>query len=228
MASSIAVLFNKIAKDYDRFNHLLSMNIDKGWRKKALKNHITNQTEHVLDIACGTADFSMQLVKVGAHKVTGIDISENMLEVGRKKVNAAHLDNQISLNLGDVADLSFADNTFDAVTVAFGVRNFEKRAQGLSEMFRVLKTGGEVIILEFSQPKYFPVKQLYGFYFKKILPWVGEKMTGDRAAFQYLPNSVYKFPQGRLFLDEMKQAGFENLSSRRFTLGIASVYYGRK
>lgn len=228
MTSPVASLFNNIAKHYDVLNHLLSFNIDKKWRRKALKNHISADTKFVLDIACGTGDFALQLIKNGVNRVVGVDISEEMIKVGQQKVLKRGLQSNISLQLGDSAGLEFDSDSFDVVTVAFGVRNFEKRAQSLSEMLRVLRPQGEVIILEFSTPTKFPIKQLYRLYFKQILPFVGGLISGHRDAYQYLPNTVYAFPQGEQFLAEMRQAGFTNLSYRKMSFGIASVYYGTK
>lgn len=228
MAKGIANLFNSIAGDYDRLNHLLSLNIDKLWRRRSLKNHLSTSMEHVLDVACGTGDFSIQLVKMGAKRVTGADVSEGMMAEGRKKVEALGLNDRIALEYGDCADMKYDDNTFDLCTCAFGVRNFAERAKGLREMNRVLKPGAEVLILEFSQPAHFPMKQLYRFYFKKILPTVGGWISGNKAAYEYLPNSVYAFPQGEEFMNELRAAGFTNVHQRRFTFGIATVYYGTK
>lgn len=228
MSSPIAQLFDSIAVHYDLLNHLLSLDIDKSWRRKALKGHINKQTSTVLDVACGTGDFALQLVKAGAHQVIGIDISPKMVEAGRKKIHRKQLEKQIDLQTGDCAHLQFDNQTFDAITVAFGVRNFEQRTQSLKEMYRVLKPQGQAIILEFSTPNAFPVKQLYKFYFKHILPVVGGCISGNKNAYIYLPNSVYAFPQGNIFLQEMAETGFSELSQRRFTFGIASVYYGTK
>jgi demethylmenaquinone methyltransferase/2-methoxy-6-polyprenyl-1,4-benzoquinol methylase len=228
MSSKIASIFNRIAPHYDFLNHLLSFNIDKRWRKKALKNHVTVKTERALDIACGTGDFSIQLHKQGAQHIMGVDISEGMIKVGQKKIAQKGLNQAITLTTGDCAQLKFEDNTFDVITVAFGVRNFEQRAQSLQEMYRVLKPEGKVIILEFSTPEQFPMKQLYGFYFRQILPFVGGLISGDRAAYTYLPNSVYRFPQSKAFLKELSEAQFKKVYDQRLTFGIASIYYGQK
>ncbi|MDD4609978.1 MAG: bifunctional demethylmenaquinone methyltransferase/2-methoxy-6-polyprenyl-1,4-benzoquinol methylase UbiE [Bacteroidaceae bacterium] len=228
MASPIASIFNRIAPHYDLLNHLLSFNIDKRWRKKALKGHVSKETQTALDIACGTGDFALALHKKGVQHINGVDISEKMVEVGQVKVAKKGLSKQIELATGDCAALAFSDNTFDVITVAFGVRNFEQRAKSLEEMHRVLAPKGETIILEFSTPQHFPMKQLYGFYFKSILPCVGGLISGDKAAYTYLPNSVYAFPQGDLFMQEMRAAGFTKVSNKRMTFGIASIYYGHK
>ena len=228
MTSSVASLFNKIAKHYDLLNHLLSLNIDKKWRRKSLRGHINADTQLVLDVACGTGDFSLQLMASGVKRVVGVDISEEMVKVGQQKVIKRGLQSGIALQMGDSACLQFDSNTFDLVTVAFGVRNFEKRAESLAEMLRVLRPQGEVIILEFSTPTKFPIKQLYRLYFKQILPFVGGLISGHRDAYQYLPNTVYAFPQGEQFLAEMRMVGFTHLSYRKMSFGIVSVYYGKK
>lgn len=226
--SSIAELFNQIAPKYDFLNHFLSLNIDKGWRRKAIRGHITDKMQRVLDVACGTGDFSIEIVEAGAQNVVGIDIAEKMVEIGVKKVAKRHLQDKIHLQTGNCTALPFDDHTFDAATVAFGVRNFEQRIQSLQEIYRVLKTGAPLIILEFSQPQHFPIKQLYHFYFKKILPTIGGKISGNKSAYEYLPASVYAFPQGEEFLKELANCNFSHLNQKRLSFGIASVYYAQK
>ena len=224
----IANLFDSIAAHYDTLNHVFSFNIDRCWRRRALRGHISAETQHVLDVACGTADFAIESVHNNAQHVTGIDISNGMLQAGRNKVQKVGLTKQITLIQADCTALPFTNDTFDAVTVAFGVRNFEERAKSLREMYRVLKSGAEVIVMEFSTPRHFPMKQLYRLYFKHIMPWIGGWWSGNKAAWQYLPQSVYNFPQGEAFLRELANAGFVQLHSRRMTCGIATVYYGHK
>lgn len=226
--SAISELFDNIAPKYDSLNHILSLNIDKRWRRNSLQGHISFHMDQVLDVACGTGDFAIQLTQCGVKNVIGIDVSEKMLEVCQQKVSRLNLGDKITLQKGDCAMLPFADNQFDAVTVAFGVRNFGQRAQSLREIHRVLKPKAPLIILELSQPKYFPIKQLYRFYFKRILPFIGGKISGDTPAYQYLPNSVYAFPQGEAFLNELKDCGFTELSQKRYSFGIASAYYATK
>lgn len=221
-------IFNDIAPKYDLLNHLLSFNVDKGWRKKAVKCIGEGEKGKLLDVACGTGDFSIAAYRAGVKQVTGVDISENMVEVGRRKIEEMGLASSIHLQSGDSEHLEFADATFDVVTVAFGVRNFEHLELGLREMQRVLRPGGKVIILEFSMPEYFPMKQLYQFYFRHILPTVGGWISGNRGAYTYLPESVMKFPQGQTFLEIMKACGFRNTSRRKLTFGIASLYCGNK
>ncbi|KIO46631.1 MULTISPECIES: bifunctional demethylmenaquinone methyltransferase/2-methoxy-6-polyprenyl-1,4-benzoquinol methylase UbiE [Sanguibacteroides] len=221
-------MFNGIAPKYDLLNHLLSMGIDKRWRKKAMKVVGAGCKDIVLDVACGTGDFSMEALKHGVKKVIGADISENMLTVAREKAKERKLTEQLDFRYGDSENLEFPDNTFDAVTVAFGVRNFEHLEKGLTEMYRVLKPGGKVVILEFSTPERFPMKQLYRFYFKRVLPWIGGIVSGNRKAYEYLPTSVFAFPQGEAFLKIMRSCGYRQVTQCRLTFGIASLYVGEK
>ena len=221
-------IFNDIAPRYDLLNHLLSMNIDKGWRRKAMKHIGKDGKKRLLDVACGTGDFSIAACRAGVERVTGIDISANMVEVGRRKVREAGLDHRINLQIGDSERMDFADDVFDAVTVAFGVRNFEHLEAGLREMLRVLRPGGKAVILEFSMPERFPMRQLYTFYFRHVLPTVGGWISGNKGAYAYLPASVMNFPQGQAFLDIMRLCGFTSSVQQRLTFGIASLYVGEK
>lgn len=221
-------IFNDIAPKYDLLNHCLSMNIDKRWRKKAMKCISEKEKGMLLDVACGTGDFSIAASKAGVQRVIGVDISDNMVEIGKKKVKELGLESRISLQSGDSEELDFGDGSFDVVTVAFGVRNFEHLEKGLKEMRRVLKSGGKVIILEFSMPERFPMKQLYKFYFRHILPTIGGIISGNKGAYTYLPESVMKFPQGSAFLQVMKECGFSKVTQTRLTFGIASLYVGVK
>jgi len=230
MAKKEAVqgIFNDIAPSYDRLNHFLSLNIDKKWRRKAIRCLQGNDKGKLLDVACGTGDFSIAASQAGVSRVIGIDISEKMLEIGRKKVEAAGLAAKIDLRYGDSERMEFADETFDAVTVAFGVRNFEHLEIGLKEMYRVLKQEGKVVILEFSMPRYFPMRQLYRFYFRHILPLVGGWISGNKGAYVYLPESVSRFPQGNDFLQILSVCGFKRTFQKRLTFGVASLYVGYK
>ena len=195
----------------------------------ALKSQESHSTvDNCLDVACGTADFSMEIIRHGVRHVTGIDISEGMLRHGREKVKKAGLEDRIELRFGDCAALDFADGSFDLLTAAFGVRNFEHRKQSLAEMFRVLKPGAALLILEFSTPRHFPVKQLYRFYFKYVMPVVGGWLSGNRDAYTYFYNSVYRFPQGEEFMQELRDAGFADTTQVRMTFGIATAYYARR
>ena len=221
-------MFNGIAPRYDLLNHLLSMGIDKSWRRKAMRELEGGRRGTVLDIACGTGDFSIEALRHGVERVVGADISENMLAVAREKAREKGLEDRLEFRYGDSENLDFEDGTFDAVTVAFGVRNFEHLERGLAEMCRVLRPGGKVVVLEFSTPERFPMKQLYRFYFKQILPRVGGLVSGDREAYEYLPASVFAFPQGDRFLQIMRSCGYKNVAQRRLTFGIASLYTGEK
>ncbi|HEX5002459.1 MAG TPA: bifunctional demethylmenaquinone methyltransferase/2-methoxy-6-polyprenyl-1,4-benzoquinol methylase UbiE [Bacteroidia bacterium] len=224
----VELMFDSISGRYDLLNHLLSMGIDKGWRRKAIDLLRNMHPATILDVATGTADFAIAALSTGAGQITGIDISNGMLEVGRQKIKAQKLEDTICLIQGDSEALPFGDNSFDAVTAAFGVRNFENLKKGLTEMYRVLRPGGKVVILEFSRPKYFPVRQLYWFYFRSILPAVGRIISKDRSAYSYLPESVNAFPDGKDFLKILNASGFVNESQKQLTFGIASIYSGQK
>ena len=224
-ASPIAAMFDRISPKYDRLNHLLSLNIDKVWRRKTAKALAKQHPTSILDLATGTADLAIAIAKHNpqAH-IIGMDISEKMLDIGKEKVKKLGFENQIDLRLGDAASLPFDDNSFDAVTVAFGVRNFENRDKGLSEIQRVLKPNGQAFILEFSMPEKFPMKQLYRLYFKHILPTIGRHVSQDPSAYTYLPQSVEAFPKPDDFLRILGDNGLKNGSARRFSFGIATLY----
>jgi len=224
----VADMFNNISKRYDLLNHVLSMGIDILWRKKAVRMLKPFEPKIILDIASGTGDFAIEASSLKPNKIFGVDISEGMLEVGRKKVKAKKLSNVIEMQLGDSENLSFEDNYFDAVTVAFGVRNYENLKLGLSEMLRVMKPEGHVVIIEFSKPSKFPVKQIYNFYFKSILPRVGKMISKDSSAYEYLPESVSAFPHGQAFIDIMQEVGFTEAKAIPLTVGISSIYWGSK
>jgi demethylmenaquinone methyltransferase/2-methoxy-6-polyprenyl-1,4-benzoquinol methylase len=221
-------MFDDIAPKYDFLNHFLSFGIDKIWRRKAVKMLKELQPKHVLDVATGTGDFAIQINKDLGAKVTGVDISVGMLEMGKIKIKNLNLESQISLEEGDSTNLVFEDNTFDALTVAFGVRNFENLPKGLKEMNRVIKPAAKAVILEFSKPTLFPFKQLYTFYSKYILPVLGGMFSKNKNAYTYLPESVKAFPDGDKFLDIMSEAGFKNCKKRILTLGIVTIYTGIK
>jgi demethylmenaquinone methyltransferase/2-methoxy-6-polyprenyl-1,4-benzoquinol methylase len=222
-------MFNNIAGKYDFLNHALSLNIDKIWRNKAIKALKPLNPQTILDIATGTGDFAiLSAKKLQPEHVTGIDISEKMLECGIEKIKKLDLQSTITLEVGDSEAMKFADNSFDAITVGFGVRNFENLEQGLSEMVRVLKPNGIAAILEFSMPEHFPIKQLYTFYFKHILPFIGKIFSKDYDAYYYLFNSVQEFPYGQKFADIAKAAGFQDVPIQKLTFGIASLYICRK
>ena len=227
--SPIAEMFDRISPKYDQLNHLLSFNIDKLWRRKTAKIVAKSQPKTILDLATGTADLAIAMAKRNpqAH-ITGMDISEKMLEIGKAKIRKQSLENQIEVCIGDANNLPFEANTFDAVTVAFGVRNFEDLEKGLSEISRVLKPKGEAVILEFSMPERFPVKQLYGFYFKHLLPFIGRLVSKDKSAYSYLPNSVEKFPKPDVFSHLLTSFRFEKCCIQRLSQGIATLYLSKK
>lgn len=223
-------MFDSIAGDYDALNHILSLDVDKIWRKKALKQIVDAPAPiQVLDLACGTGDFSIAIAKAltGGH-VTGVDLSEGMLAVMREKVDKAELNGMISIEEGDGENLRFPDNTFDRVTIAFGIRNFEDRPKGLREMLRVLKPGGRLVILELSRPENKIIRWFYDLYFLHILPKIGGKVSGDKAAYAYLPASVAAFPGKKEFTATMREAGFRTVTHKAFTLGICRMYTGEK
>lgn len=233
----VARMFDNIAHSYDLLNHLFSFGIDVLWRKKSiriLKRHLSAQkpdgNAQIMDMATGTADFAIEAVRMGLKDVhiTGVDISPGMLNVGRKKIRKRGWTEKIKLMEGDSATLPFASNTFDAYTVAFGVRNFEFLDKGLVEMHRTLKPGGLGIVLEFSKPRHFPMKQLFAFYFRFIMPTIGKLVSKDSAAYTYLPESVQAFPEGDEFLKIMESCGYTNCKCIALTGGIASIYTGIK
>lgn len=220
----VAQMFDSISERYDFLNHMLSMNIDKGWRKKVVKIATAEGPKQILDVATGTADLAIALTKAQPEKITGIDISNGMLEVGRKKIKEKGLTEIITLQQADSENLPFEDNTFDIVSVAFGVRNFENLEKGMSEIRRVLKPGGKALVLEFSQPTGFPFKQVYKFYFKNILPTLGKAISKDASAYTYLPESVNAFPYGQKFVDVLQKVGFKQNKFQPVTFGVATIY----
>ncbi|MBL1231381.1 MAG: bifunctional demethylmenaquinone methyltransferase/2-methoxy-6-polyprenyl-1,4-benzoquinol methylase UbiE [Flavobacteriales bacterium] len=224
----VATMFNNISHKYDFLNHFLSLGIDILWRKKAVRMLAPHQPKKILDIATGTADFAIEALKLNPDEIIGIDISEGMLNVGKEKIKKKGVDNIISLELGDSENLRFETAYFDAYTVAFGVRNFENLEKGLIEMLRVLKPNGTGIILEFSKPRKFPIKQLYNFYFNKILPGIGKMVSKDTAAYTYLPESVYAFPDGEDFVQLLKKIGYKNAKATTLLFGIATIYKANK
>lgn len=221
-------MFDRIAPKYDLLNKVLSVGIDKGWRKKMVAELKPLQPKSLLDIATGTADVAIACMNLQPEKITGVDISALMLAEGQKKIESLGFAKQITLQQADSEKLPFADNTFDAITVAFGVRNFQNLDKGLSEMHRVLKPNGKVVILEFSQPEKFPIKQFYNFYSKYILPFIGQIVSKERAAYEYLPESVAAFPYGNSFVKIMEQNNFKQSKCVPLTFGIASIYVGSK
>ena len=219
----VTKMFNNIAPKYDLLNHTLSLGMDNFWRKKAIKK-IINKPNTILDIATGTGDFAISASKYTKANITAIDISEKMLEIGIKKIKQKKLTDRIHFQLADSENLPFENNSFDAITAGFGVRNFEDLNKGLSEMFRTLKKGGVITILEPSEPKYFPIKQLYKIYFHKILPIIGGVISKDKAAYNYLPKSVSNFDPQNQFLEKLKNVGFTECNHFPLTFGIVSLY----
>ncbi len=225
---SVRRMFNNIAGKYDFLNHFLSLGIDRLWRKKLCRMLAAHQPEKVLDVATGTADLAIELAKYSQAAIEGVDIADAMLEIGRKKIYKKGLSAQIRLSNGDSENLDFADGSFDVTMVAFGVRNFENLHRGLCEMSRVTRAGGRIAVLEFSRPRHFPVKQLYHFYFRYLLPLVGRWVSRDKEAYSYLPDSVGTFPDSNDFLHELEKAGYEQTHEKRLTFGIATIYTGVK
>jgi demethylmenaquinone methyltransferase / 2-methoxy-6-polyprenyl-1,4-benzoquinol methylase len=225
----VAAMFNAISPKYDALNRILSAGIDQSWRRKTLREIRATGALNVLDVATGTADLALALAKgIPGSKVVGVDISSGMLEVGRSKVRAKDLEGRVRLDLGDGEQLPYEESSFGAVTVAFGVRNFENLEQGLRDMRRVLEPGGTLAVLEFSQPTEWPLRSLYLFYFKNILPRIGRMVSKDASAYTYLPNSVQAFPYGEAFAAKLREAGFKSVRVRPLTFGIASLYLAIK
>lgn len=222
-------MFNNIAPYYDLLNRLLSLGIDRSWRRKAINMLKEDKPQHLLDVATGTADLALEAYKqLQPKQIVGVDISDEMLEIGRGKIEKKSLSNSIELQNGDSENLPFNDNTFDAITVAFGVRNFENLEKGLEEMRRVMKQGGRLVVLEFSRPTIFPFKQIFNSYFKYILPLIGRLTSKDPKAYSYLYESVQAFPDGQDFVTVLEKTGFKSNQCKRLSLGICSIYTGQK
>ncbi|MBI3134939.1 MAG: bifunctional demethylmenaquinone methyltransferase/2-methoxy-6-polyprenyl-1,4-benzoquinol methylase UbiE [Bacteroidetes bacterium] len=224
----VAEMFDNISKRYDFLNHFLSLGIDKIWRKKAIRILSKSNPKTILDIATGTGDFALAALRLNPSKIVGLDLSAGMLEVGRQKMKKKKVDHIIEMVQGDSENLPFETNHFDAFTVGFGVRNFENLEKGLGEMLRVLKPGGTGVILEFSKPKKFPVKQYFRFYSKYIIPKVGSAISKDKSAYAYLPESVAAFPEGQDFTAIMEKVGYRDITSKLVSGGIATIYVGKK
>lgn len=225
----VELMFNNISPKYDLLNRVLSLGIDKIWRKQALNLLKKDSPSYILDVATGTADLAIEAAtRLKPTTIVGIDIAENMLQIGREKIAKKQLDNIITLQKGDSEKIDFADNTFDAVIVSFGVRNFQHLELGLSEIHRVLKPGGSIMVLEFSKPQKAPFKQVYQFYFKNILPMVGKLVSKDTAAYTYLPDSVNAFPDGKAFCNILEKVGFSVQHYKPYTFGVCTSYVGKK
>ena len=221
-------LFDSIAYRYDLLNHLLSGGFDFYWRRAAIQTLASLKPKHILDVATGTGDFAIAALRLNPVEVVGVDISIPMLDIGKRKLATRNLNNIIRLEAGEAEHLQFPDNRFDAAIVAFGARNFENLEGGLLEMRRVLKDGGHIVVLEFSKPRLFFFKQLYFLYFRNILPLVGRIISKDKEAYQYLPDTVMKFPDGDDFLGILRKVGFASLTQRPLTFGVATIYCGHK
>ena len=226
----IEQMFNDIAPSYDRLNHLMSLGIDNIWRKKALKEIVDGTQQQILDVACGTGDSTIAIAKAmePGGRVTGIDISAGMMEPLMRKAAHEGVHDRIKLLQADALQMPFEADTFHRVTCAFGIRNFEDRKKGLAEFLRVLKPGGKAVILELGIPDKPFIKALYDIYFRHILPLIGGLISGNRAAYRYLPESVYAFPRPETFCAMMERAGFHNVRHRNFTFGLCRLFIGEK
>ncbi len=220
-------MFDSIAKRYDLLNHSLSFGMDYYWRRKAIK-YLTNNPKTILDVATGTADFAISAAKLKDVKITGIDISEGMVNIGKEKIKRKRLEGVIELQIADSENLPFTENSFDAITAGFGVRNFENLEKGLSEMYRVLSKNGIAAILEPSKPKSFPLKQIYTIYFNHVLPLFGKLISKDNSAYTYLPNSVEAFPRRKDFIKHLQDVGFKSCNHIPLTFGIVDLYVAIK
>ena len=228
-AEQVEQMFDNIAPTYDQLNHRLSWDIDRGWRRKAIKQLQSYKPQTMLDIATGTGDFAILAAKMlQPQQLIGADISEGMMEIGRQKVKKAALDNIISFERQDCLNLSYTDNTFDAVTAAFGIRNFADLDCGLSEMCRVLKKGGHLSIVELTTPVSFPMKQLFHLYAHSVLPVYGRLISKDTSAYSYLTKTIEAFPQGERMVEILKKAGFAEAQFKRLTFGICTMYFATK
>jgi len=224
----VAEMFNNIAVKYDFLNHFLSLGIDHIWRYKAINELKEIKPKKILDLATGTGDFAIAALRLKPEQIIGMDISAGMLEVGKTKMLKKKYNHIIDMRLGDSENLPFEDNYFDALTVGFGVRNYENLEKGLSEMQRVVRPGGKLIILEFSKPKKFPIKQAFTFYSKYFIPFFGKRISKDEKAYAYLPESVAAFPEGRAFEDVLKKLNYQQVKSKLVSGGIATIYTGTK
>lgn len=228
-SEQVEQMFDNIAPAYDKLNHTLSLGIDRSWRKKAIQWLQPFHPQRMMDVATGTGDFAILACQtLQPAELIGTDISEGMMNVGREKVKAAGLEGRIVFAKEDCTALSFPDQRFDAITVAFGVRNFEDLDQGLREMYRVLDDHGHLVILELSEPEWFPMKQLYALYSKVVIPTLGKLLSKDRSAYTYLPQSIKAFPQGEVMTQILRKAGFREVRFERLTLGICTLYLATK
>lgn len=240
---NIKEMFDDISPNYDKLNHIMSANVDKGWRKKALKEILPEELENdfrVLDVACGTGDFSFTIAEKIIKRfkgiqniptdisISGADISEGMLNVMKEKIEKKGMTSLVSAEIGDGENLRFSDNTFNRATIAMGIRNFENVEKGLIDILRVLKPGGKLIILELSVPENKLIRSIYKLYFLHILPKIGEWISGNREAYEYLPDSVLKFPRGKAFTDILEKCGYKKIQHKSMTFGICRMYVAEK
>lgn len=224
----VAQMFDNIAYRYDFLNSLLSLGIHKGWRKKCVKLLISHKPKTILDVATGTGDFAIECAKLSPEKIIGVDISEGMIKFGREKIKKAQLDKLITLEYGDAETLTLPSDFFDAIVVGFGVRNFENLEKGLLNLKRVLKPGGKMVVLEFSNPRNGFIKSLYYFYFNKVTPFIGRIFSKDVRAYTYLPESVKAFPDNEKFVEILDKLEFKNSSYQSLSFGIAAIYTASK
>ena len=232
-STHIASMFDDIAPTYDKLNHILSLNVDKSWRRKAvkrLKKSLENfSNPEILDVACGTADSTVQIAKsIENASIYGVDISDGMLKIGEEKVRKLELSDRISFSKSPAENIDFQDNTFDAVFVAFGVRNFSDRMKGLGEIMRVLKTNGTLMVLELSEPQNVIVRWSYNLYFKNILPFIGKRVSGNAGAYRYLQQTVEKFPMPKEFMDMLKSIGYQDVKHKALSCGLCRIYQANK
>lgn len=228
-AELVEKMFDNIAPSYDTLNHRLSWDIDKYWRRKAIKQLRQLRPQRMLDIATGTGDFAiLEAEMLKPQQVIGADISEGMMEIGRRKVESKGLSEVISFKKEDCLNLSFEDNSFDAVTAAFGIRNFQDLDKGLAEMCRVLRPGGMLSIVELTTPVHFPMKQLFSIYSNTVLPIYGKLISKDNSAYDYLNKTIAAFPQGERMMEILKNAGFKETRFERLTFGICTMYIATK
>jgi demethylmenaquinone methyltransferase/2-methoxy-6-polyprenyl-1,4-benzoquinol methylase len=224
----VAQMFDNISNRYDLLNGILSFGTHKGWRKKCVKLLAEKQPKNILDVATGTADFAIECSKLHPGKITGIDISEGMMKFGREKIKEKQLDQLITLEYGNAETVTYSDNSFDAIVVGFGVRNFQNLEAGLANLLRILKPGGQLVILEFSYPKNAVVKAFYSFYFSYITPLIGRIFSKDKRAYTYLMESVKAFPNNENFVNILNKLNYKNTSYKTLSLGVAAIYCGEK
>lgn len=228
-AIQVEDMFDNIAPDYDKLNHIMSFHIDKIWRKRAMKWLKQFEPKVMMDVASGTGDFAIQANKyLHPEKIVATDISEGMMNVGRRKVKELGIDDIITFEKEDCLNLTYGDDTYDAVTAAFGIRNFQNLEQGIAEMYRVLKPNGKLAILELTTPVHFPMKQLFKVYSLHIMPLMGRMISKDKSAYEYLPSTIQAFPQGEVMMDMFKRIGFKEYKFRRLTFGICTLYMASK